>query len=142
MLQNVADDPGALTPEELRARYDDRLRETVETVGAAEAAREAGVPREAVDALAAGGSPDLTLEEAAAILALPADAPDASAIRMEVLDDLMMGMSIAVLDVETLESELDGELEAKEIQQKIEGRFPMTLSELALVQQAIERRKP
>ncbi|MFC6836502.1 DUF5791 family protein [Halomarina ordinaria] len=142
MLQNVASDPGALAPEELRAQYDDRLRETVETVGAATVAEEAGVSRESVDALAAGESPDLTLEEAAAILATEAETPDADAIEMEVLDELMMGMSIAVVDVESLEADLDGELDAKEIQQKIEGRFPVSLSELAAIQQAIEARKP
>jgi hypothetical protein len=142
MIQNVAAAPGELDPEELRARYEERLRETVETVGADEVAEASGVDREPIDRLAAGESPDLTLEEAAAVLGTDPETPDADAIELEARDDLMMGMSIAVLDVDTLESEIDGRIEAKEIQQKIEGRFPMTLGEYAVVHQAIEERKP
>jgi hypothetical protein len=142
MLQNAADDPGALSPEELRDRYEESLREVIETVGPSEVADRSSVPRETVDGLAAGESPELTLEEAAAILAAHPDNPDADAIAAEVRDDLMMGLSIAVLDVETVESGIDGRIEAKEIQQKIEGRFPMTLAEYALVHQFVEERKP
>lgn len=142
MLQNAVDDPGERSPEELRARYEDVLRETIETVGPSEVADRSGVARQTVDAIADGDSPEVTLEEAAAILAAHPDNPDADAIAAEVRDDLMMGLSIAVLDVESIASGIDEQIEAKEIQQKIEGRFPMTLAEYALLQQFVEERKP
>jgi hypothetical protein len=50
-------------------------------------------------------------------------------------------MTTAVLDVEAVQSGIDDRLEAKEIQMKIEGRFPVTLAEYALLQQFIESRK-
>lgn len=142
MIQDVDADPGDLAPQELRERYEDQLRETIDAVGVGTVADESGVDRETVDALAAGESPELTLEEAAAILAVSPETPDADAIEAEALDELMIGMSIAVLDVDTLESEIDGRIEAKELQQKMEGRFPITLEEYALVHRTIEERKP
>jgi hypothetical protein len=51
-----------------------------------------------------------------------------------------MGMTTAVLDVEAVESGIAGELEAREIQSKVEGRFPMTLREYALLHRFIESR--
>lgn len=142
MIQESVADPASLSPEELREGYEDRLRETIETVGASTVATDAGVARSTVDALAAGEEVELTLEEAAAILATDPETPDKEAIEAEALDALMMGMSMAVLDVETLSSELDAQLEPKEIQQKIEGRFPVTLEEYARIHHAIETRKP
>jgi hypothetical protein len=46
-----------------------------------------------------------------------------------------------VLDVEAVEAGISGRLEAKEIQQKIEGRQPMTVGEYALLFQFIESEK-
>jgi hypothetical protein len=53
-----------------------------------------------------------------------------------------MGMTNAVLDVEALAAEADGALEAREIQSKVEGRFPMTLREFALLHATIQARSP
>jgi hypothetical protein len=142
MLQTLADDPGSLSPDELHAAIEAGLRETVGAVGAATVAERAGLDRATVDALAAGDSPELTLEEAAAVYAAGEDRPDADGVLLESRDELLMGMSMAVLDVETVESGIDGAIEAKEIQQKIEGRFPMTLGEFALLLSFIESRKP
>jgi hypothetical protein len=142
MLQTLAEDPGSLSPEQLRAAIEAGLRETVDAVGAATVAERAGLDRATVDALAAGESPELTLEEAAAVYAAGEDRPDAESVLLESRDELLMGMSMAVLDVETVESGIDGAIEAKEIQQKIEGRFPMTLGEFALLLSFIEGRKP
>ena len=141
MLHDV-DDAGDLSPDELRARYDQRLREVIEGYGAETVADEAGVPSEPVTALAEGDSPDLTLDEAAPILATSETEPDAEAIVLETRDHLLMGMSTAVLDVEAVESGIDGALDAREIQQKIEGRLPMSLDELATIHGYIEERKP
>jgi len=51
-------------------------------------------------------------------------------------------MTTDVLDVEAVESVIDGALDAREIQQKIEGRLPMNLDELATIHGYIEERKP
>ncbi|EMA44885.1 DUF5791 family protein [Halococcus saccharolyticus] len=136
------DDAGDLSPDELRARYDQRLRAVIEEHGVEIVADEAGVASEPVTALAEGESPELTLEEAAAILAVSEDEPDAEAIVLETRDHLLMGMTTAVLDVEAVESGIDGALDAREIQQKIEGRLPMDLDELATIHGYIEERKP
>jgi hypothetical protein len=141
MLHEVADEPGSHTPEELHERYEAELVGAVEAHGVEEVAEESGIEASRLRALLDGETPEFTLEEAAAILSVLADAPDAETIAMLVRDDLMMGMSMAVLDVEAVESGIGGQLEAKEIQSKLEGRFPMKLRELALLHQFIESKK-
>jgi hypothetical protein len=80
---------------------------------------------------------ELAVADAAAILSLEEGRPDATAIRQEALDDVLLGMTTAVLDVEAVESGIDGRMEAKEIQQKVEGRFPMTVAEYAVLHRFI-----
>jgi hypothetical protein len=151
MIHDAADSPGSLTPDELRQEYEAELRATIEELGVETVAERSGVSREVIETIAGdetgetketdtGASSDLELIDAAAILATREGMPDAETIAAEARDVLLMGMTTAVLDVDTLESEVDGQIEAKEIQQKIEGRFPMTLSEYALLQQRIEGR--
>ncbi|EMA36707.1 hypothetical protein C447_13909 [Halococcus hamelinensis 100A6] len=139
MLHDI-DDAGELDSTELRARYDERLRAVIDERGVETVADESGV--EAVRALAAGDSPEITLDEAAAVLATSEDEPEAEAIVAETRDALLLGMTTAVLDVEAVESGIDGSFDAREIQQKIEGRLPMTLDELAMIHGYIEERKP
>ncbi|HMB49506.1 MAG TPA: DUF5791 family protein, partial [Natronoarchaeum rubrum] len=79
--------------------------------------------------------------DAAAVQALDADAPDADTIVEMAWEHLLLGMSSAVLDVETLASEADTELSAKEIQQKLERRAGATLDEFVAVEHAIVDRQ-
>lgn len=51
-------------------------------------------------------------------------------------------MTTAVLDVDALESELAIEMDAKEIQQKIEQRAPMSFDEYVHIQHAIVANTP
>jgi hypothetical protein len=141
MLRGRFESAGEQTPDELRAAYDEVLAETIERAGRDTVVEESGVDREVVETLADGASPDLTLEETAAILATDDDLPDADAIEAEARDILLMGMSIAVLDVEAIAAGINDELEPKEIQQKAEGRYPITLDEYATLQQYIESEK-
>lgn len=120
-----------------RAAYEADLAAIVERVGIDAAAARTDVDRETLEGLAAGEAPELTLEEAAHIQALEEGAPDAETIVTMACEHLLLGMSSAVLDVDALESELEIDLEAKEIQQKIERRAPMTLSEFAHLEYAI-----
>jgi hypothetical protein len=141
MLRDAVDSPGERTPEELREIYDELLVETVRTVGPDEVTQAPGVDERQVDALLADESPSLTLEEAAAILAASDDRPDADTIAAEARDILLMGMSMAVLDVEALASGIDDRMDPKEIQQKVEGRYPMALDEYAVMHSYIEQRR-
>lgn len=137
MFHELVADPGELTSGELYDRYVAELLAVVDEHGLEATAEASGVDRETLRELSEGNEPELTLEEGAAILALAEDAPDAETIAAIARDELLMGMTTAVLDVEAVESGLGGELEAREIQSKIEGRFPMTLREFALLQQYI-----
>ena len=142
MFHEISDDPGSRTPTELRELYEAELLDVVDRHGLEAVAAASDVDEATLRALRDGDSPELELEleAAASVLAVADDAPDADTIATVSRDALLMGMTTAVLDVEAVESGLDGELEAREIQSKIEGRFPMTLEEFALLHRYIESR--
>jgi hypothetical protein len=140
MLYDVAEDAGSLSRTELRRTYDRRLVAAIEAVGAERAATEAGVAREHVDALLDDESPDLTLEEAAALLALDPDVRDAETVVLETRDDLLMGMTTGVMDVDAVAGDIEVDLTGQEVQQAIEGRTMMTLDQLAAIHRAIAAR--
>jgi len=122
-------DADAVTPGELVARYEDGIARVVDSVGADVAADETGIAPGRVDP---PDGEDLTVEEAAALIAL-GDGRDREAVLAEVRDHIMLSMSTAVLDVDAVAVGLEGELSAREIQAKIEGRLPMSVAEYAHV---------
>lgn len=140
MLGTAVDPTDANTPEELQAAYERVLSETIEEVGLETVADRTGVARERLAALAGGRSAEISLEDAAAILATESARPDGETITAEARDALLMGMTTAVLDVEALAAELDGDLGPTELQQKIEGRHPMTLAEFAEIRHRLANR--
>jgi hypothetical protein len=129
------------TPDSLRAAYNETLAATIEAVGLDEVHEQTGIDTEVLEAVGAGESPDLTLAEAASILAADQNRPTADTLATEARDILLMGMSMAVLDVEAVAAGIDDAMDPKEIQQKIEGRYPITLEEYALLHQYIEGEK-
>lgn len=139
MFHELVADPGDLAAEELHERYRAALVDIVKTHGVETAASESGIETATVEALAAGESPELDHEAAVALLALDADMDAETAVQLD-RDALLMGMTNAVLDVESLASEADGAMEPREIQSKVEGRYPMTLREFALLHATIQRR--
>jgi hypothetical protein len=141
MFHELVADPGGLGPDELYEQYEAELIAAVEAHGVEEAAAESGVDADTLRALTAGESPDLGHEAAAALLALDDDIDAETAVQLD-RDALLMGMTNAVLDVEALASEADSALEAREIQSKVEGRFPMTLREFALLHATIQAHAP
>ncbi len=141
MLRGRFADAGDISPAELRSAYEDVLAETVTSAGVSTVADRSGVDEETLQALVDGDSPELTLEAAAAVVAVDDQYPDADAVEADARDILLMGMSIAVLDVEAIAAGLNDELEPKEIQQKVEGRYPITLAEYALIHNYIESEK-
>lgn len=138
MLRGEFESAGERAPGKLRAAYESRLRETVESIGVETVARRSGVDRSVLESLTAGDSPELTLEAAAAILAADPERPAGDVIEAEALDILLMGMTTAVVDVDAVAAGLDGEMDPKEIQQKVEGRYPITLAEYARVHRFLE----
>lgn len=125
------------SPADLRAEYEDDLATIVDRHGPEAVAERTGVDRDRLAALVAGDSPDLSLEEAAEIRSLEDGEPDPETIVTMALEHLLLGMSTAVLDVEAVESRVAIDLDAKEIQQKIESRAPMSFAEFVHVQYAI-----
>lgn len=139
MFHELADAPGERTPDELYAAYEAELVAIVEESGVETVAEESGVDAETLQALLDGDSPEIELEDAAAVLAVGIDeSPDDITVLSR--DALLLGMTNAVFDVEALSRELGGELEPREIQSKVEGRYPMTLREFALLHATIQER--
>ena len=141
MLRDEFEAVGDRDPEDLLAAYEAVLTDVIDDQGIESVADETEIDETTLSALVDGESPDLTLEEAAAVLATDPDRPDADFLVADARDVLLMGMSSAVLDVEAIQSGIDSKLEAKEIQQKVEGRYPMTLAEYALLHGYIESKK-
>lgn len=139
MFHELADAPGEKTADELYAVYETELVAIVEERGVETVAEETGVDSETLEALVEGAHPELDLEDAAAVLAVGVD-ESADDVAVLSRDALLMGMTTAVYDVESLSRELGGELEPREIQSKVEGRFPMTLREFALLHATIQER--
>ena len=127
---------------ELRAEYDDQLAAIVEETGLEETATATAVDEGTLERLVEGDLPSLAFTEAAELVALVDGEPDAETVVEIACDHLLLGMSMAVLDVEAVESELELDLDAKEIQQKIERRAPMSFEEYVHLQHAIVSRMP
>lgn len=142
MLTGRFEDAGTRSVEELRVAYYDLLADALAAVGVDTAAAETDVAEATLSALADGDRPELTLTEAAAILALAEEYPHPDTVESEARDILLMGMTTAVMDVDALAAELGGDLEPKLLQQKIEGRQPITLAEYARLHRAIEANSP
>jgi hypothetical protein len=141
MLYRDLDGSEAENPDDLRKQYERELAEVVETVGIESAAKEIGINADRLEALVAGESPEITVEEASEILALDPEEPDAEIVRAEIEDRLLLGMTTAVLDVDTIAANLDSDLSGKEVHQRVEGRAPMTVSEYAEIHYFIGERK-
>ncbi|WP_436930536.1 DUF5791 family protein [Halosimplex halobium] len=140
MLRGEFESAAERSAEELRSAYGEVLAETVESVGVDTVVSRSGIDREVVAAVAAGEEPELTLEAAAAVLAADPERPDGETIKAEALDILLMGMTTAVVDVDAVAAGLNDEMDPKEIQQKVEGRYPITLAEYAAIHHFLEAR--
>lgn len=125
----------------LHRRYLAELARIVEEIGLEIAVAETGIERSRLEAL-----PDrdegLTVEEVTEILALQPEAAEASTIRRNVRDHLILEMSSAVVDVDALASGLDGDLGPRDYQQMIEGRMAMPLREYARIYRFVAENNP
>ncbi|WP_276252751.1 DUF5791 family protein [Halomontanus rarus] len=130
------------SPAALRTEYDDDLRAAVDAVGLQAAADATSVDADRLETLLEGESPNLELEEAAEIQALAEGTPDPDTIVEMACEHLLLGMTTAVLDVDSLAGELEIDLDATEVQQKIERRAPMSFDEFVRVQHVIASGSP
>lgn len=141
MLHEVVDDEtDAVEATTLLAAFETVLSEAVADAGRERVVAETELDESDVDAVAEGSVADLTVDDAAAVIAVSRDA-DVDAIRFELRDHLLMGMTTAVLDVDAIAGAIDADLTGQEIQQAVEGRAAMTLAQLAEVMAVIEARK-
>ncbi|OIB56352.1 DUF5791 family protein [Natrialba sp. SSL1] len=125
------------SPADLRAEYAADFASVVDQHGTAAVADETDLDAETLDSLDADTVADLTLEEAAQIQSQTEGEPDAETIVEIACEHLLLGMTTAVLDVDAVEGELAIDMDAKEIQQKIERRAPMSFGEYVHLQHAI-----
>lgn len=140
MLHEVVDETDAVEAATLLAAFETVLSEAVADVGRERVVDGTELDESGVSAVAEGEVADLTVDEAAAVLAV-SRGRDADAIVFELRDHLLMGMTTAVLDVDTIAGAIDADLTGQEIQQAVEGRAAMTLAQLAEVMAVIEARK-
>jgi hypothetical protein len=120
----------------LREEYAADLAAAVESVGVEAAAERTGLDRERLSAVVDGDLSGLSIEEAAAVQALATDL-DGETVAEMACDHLLLGMSIAVLDVDRLATRAETTLDPKEIQQKLERRAPMRFEEYLTLQHAV-----
>lgn len=130
------------SPEKLLDEYAADLAAAIDAVGLDRAVERTGLERGTIESVANGDLPDLTLSDAAAIQALADGTPDPETIVEIGCDHLLLGMSTAVLDVDTVATEIDLDLDPKEVQQKLERRTPMSFEEYVRIQQFIVGRQP
>ncbi len=142
VVSDVSTDDGgsAVDAAALLSAFEAVLAEAVEEASVERVVETTPLDREHVVSVAAGDAADLTIEEGAAVLATTREM-DADAVVFELRDHLLMGMTIAVLDVDTIAGAIDADLTGQEVQQALEGRAAMTLAQLAEVMAVIEGRK-
>ncbi len=134
------DDGSAIDAVALLSAFEAVLAEAVTEAGVDAVVETTTLDRERVASVAAGDAATLTVEEGSAVLATAREV-DPDAIMFELRDHLLMGMTIAVLDVDTIAGAIDADLTGQEVQQALEGRAAMTLAQLAEVMAVIEGRK-
>lgn len=111
-------------------------------MGVSTALEQTSLDRATLDGLSTGDQPQLTVREAAELLSLSEEWPDGETVMLELQDTLMLRMSSAVMDVDTLSMAIEADLDATAVQQRIEGRHPMTLEEYAQIVHAIAEGRP
>lgn len=140
MLHEERVEPGVDSPGALATEYREALAAIVADRGVDAVGDETGVDESTLDGLVAGEAGELDLADAAAIQALATDL-DAETVHVQATEHLLLGLSMAVLDVETVAAEYPGERSPKAIQQRLERRAPMTLAEFARLEHFVASRR-
>lgn len=131
MSEVLLAEPEDESAEALLATYESAVAAALEGRDPEETAAEAGLEAEVARAAAEGEAGDLDLRDVATLLAAAGESVDADALLADVRDAVLLEMSTAMLTVDRVALEVDGDLDPKEVQGMLEGRLPMTLSEYA-----------
>ena len=143
MFHEHRTDVSGQSPPELEAEYAADLAAIVDEHGVDAVVEETGIDKEFVETVANEEIPkDLLLEQAAAIQALADGVADADTVHEMACEHLLLGMTTGVLDIDAVTAELPLNLEATEVQQKIERRAPMTFREFVYIQHVIATHQP
>lgn len=137
MLTEPVEAPEETTPESLLSRYEERLRSVVGSAGARRVVEATDVDEAVVDAVERGDAAALDLRDVAAVLSVEDGAPSADEAMTAVRDHLLLEMSAGMLTVDRVAAALDGDVDPREVQGKVEGRLPMTLAEYARLHHAV-----
>lgn len=140
MLPSTFDTLDTTDPTVVHEAALDDLAAIIRESGIDPIATESGIDPVRLEAVLAGEDPTLSVGEAASIIAAAADATQ-DAVQAAIQDRLLMGMTTAVLDVDTLAASADLGLSGTEVHQKIEGRAPLTLEEFAHLAAVIAERR-
>lgn len=138
-VSEVDEEGDEVTTDALLAAYAAELAGVVDGRGVDAVVEATGLDRSTVEAVADRDVADLRLVDASEVVSLAEGLP-AEDVVAEVRDHLMLGMTTAILDVDTIAANVDTDLTGQEVQQAIEGRTRLTLRELAAIQALIERR--
>lgn len=141
MFHEEITEPTGGSLSDLRREYAEDLAGAVEAVGIDAAVDRTGLDRETVAAAAEGDVWGLSLPEAAAVAALADGIADADTVAEMACDHLLLGMSTAVLDVDTVAGNVEVDVTPKEVQQKLERRVPMSFEEYVAIRHFIASRQ-
>lgn len=97
------------------------------------------IPKSISRTIDEGNAAVLTVADAARVLATESDRLDSDAIEAELHDRLLIAMSNAVMDVDTLAERVTLDRSPKELQQAIEGRASLSMLEYAHIRRALAR---
>lgn len=138
MFHDQRHEVDGLSVDDLRAEYARELAGVLEDREPSMVAAETGLDEGVVTTIAGEAIPAaFSLEDAAAILSLRDDVADAESVVEIACDHLLLGMTTGVMDVDAVAADLAIDLDAKEVQQKIERRAPMTFNEYVHIQHVI-----
>ena len=130
-----------ISPDEAATVYAKEIAQVVDTLGEERVLAETDLDQASVTALRDGRADAIELTGVSRILALLEEVP-AETVKAELLDGLLIEMTNAVIDVERLAIRCPLGLSAKEIQQRIEGREPMSLEVYAVIRETIIAERP
>ncbi|WP_264475315.1 DUF5791 family protein [Halorubellus salinus] len=143
MFHDQRHDVDGLTVDDLRDEYAQDLAAVVDEHGVDAVLDATDLDRETVERVADADLPDdLSLQDAAAVLSVRDGVADPDTVVEIACDHLLLGMTTGVMDVDAVESDLALDLDAKEVQQKIERRAPMSFDEYVHIQHVIASRQP
>lgn len=125
----------------LRSAYRAALADAVAAAGRDRAVR-AGVASETLTALESAEAAGPTLTEAAVLLSLTDGWPDRETVERELRDDLLVGMSDAVLDAAAAARLAGPRLDAGAVRAAVDGDRDLTLAEYAQLRFAVASEVP